>query len=321
MNEAEVVQVIEQARTLVNAQYVFPDIARQVSEVLTAGLSQRRYPAEEVALAEAVTRDLQSVNGDKHLRLLFHEEVLAPRVPGDDTAEAAALAQWADRTCGGVACVRRLDGNVGLLDLQPILFPVALCGQVVAAAMTVLATTDALVLDLRHCLGGDPAMVAFIMSYLWDHEPVQLSGLSGRDGQLTQAWTLPYVPGRRFGKVKPVYVLTSGTTFSGGEQLSFDLRELGRATLVGERTRGGANAREGFVVHPHLEATIPVCAAVSPRSGGNWEGVGVAPHIETAADAAFEAAYWLALQDVAKVGGASAAQAQGELAEAAADSA
>lgn len=313
MNEAEIVEVIEQARTLVTAHYVFPGIARQVAEVLAAGLAERRYPAEEAALADAVTSDLQSVNGDKHLRLLYHEEALAPRAPGDDSAEAAALARWADRTCGGVACARRLPGNLGLLDLQPVLFPVALCGQVVAAALTVLATTDALLLDLRHCLGGDPAMVTFIMSYLWDHEPVQLSGLSGRDGQLTQAWTLPYVPGRRFGKVKPVYVLTSGATFSGGEQLSFDLRELGRATLVGERTRGGANAREGFVVHPHLEATIPVCEAVSPRTRGNWEGTGVTPHVQAPADAALATARRLALQDVAQAGGASAAEARAEL--------
>src|SRR5262245_7752042 len=108
MNEAEVGEVIEQTRALINAQYVFPGIARQVSEVLSAGLSEHRYPAAEAALAEAVTRDLQSVNGDKHLRLLYHAEALAPRVPGDDSAEAAALTQWADRTCGGVACARRL---------------------------------------------------------------------------------------------------------------------------------------------------------------------------------------------------------------------
>jgi len=62
-----------------------------------------------------------------------------------------------------------------------------------------------------------------------------------------------------------VYVLTSAVTFSGGEQLSYDLQQLGRATIVGETTRGGANPREGFTVHPHLEATISVAAAVNPR--------------------------------------------------------
>ena len=313
MDETELAGVIEQTQALVSDHYLFDGIAREISGLLARGLRENRYPLAEAALAEAVTKDLQSVNGDKHLRLVYHEEELAPRLPGDDAEEAAAFARWADRTCGGVACVRRLRGNVGYLDLQPVIFPVAQCAEVITAAMTVLATTDALVLDLRHCLGGDPAMVTFIISYLWDAEPVQLSGLRAMDGQLTQAWTLPYVPGRRFGKVKPVYVLTSGTTFSGGEQLSFDLGELGRATLVGERTRGGANARDGFVVHPHLEATIPVVEAVSPRSGGNWEGTGVAPHLEVPAHEAREAAYRLALRDVAGGTGPSAAEAQAEL--------
>jgi len=116
-----------------------------------------------------------------------------------------------------VASVRRLAGNVGYLELQPVLFPAALCGEIITAAMSLVATTDALIIDLRHCVGGEPAMAAFLVSYLWDHEPLELTGLRERkDNQLKQAWTLPYVPGRRFGKAKPVYALTSATTFSGG---------------------------------------------------------------------------------------------------------
>ncbi|MGI8691709.1 MAG: S41 family peptidase [Geodermatophilaceae bacterium] len=47
-----------------------------------------------------------------------------------------------------------------------------------------------------------------------------------------------------------MYVLTSGATFSGGEALAYDLQQLGRATVVGERTRGGAHPRRGFRVQP-----------------------------------------------------------------------
>jgi C-terminal processing protease CtpA/Prc len=126
-------------------------------------------------------------------------------------------------------------------------------------------------------------------------------------------WTLPYVPGRRFGKTKPVYVLTSATTFSGGEQLSYDLQQLGRATVVGERTRGGANAREGFPVHPHLEATISVAESVNPVTGGNWEGTGVQPDIEAIASHARDTAYQLALQAVIAAGTPSAAEASNAL--------
>ncbi len=127
------------------------------------------------------------------------------------------------------------------------------------------------------------------------------------------------MPGRRFGRAKPVYVLTSTATFSGAEQLSFDLQELGRACLVGERSRGGANAREGFVLHPHLEATISVAEAVSPRTGGNWEGTGVVPDIDISAHNARDEACGRALQAVAAAGGPAAREAQDALASSPAD--
>jgi hypothetical protein len=315
MNEQELTGIIEQVRALVEARYLYPQVAATVSRTLAEGLTEGRYPADAPALAAAVTADLQSVNGDKHLRLVHHEETLPERAPGDDSEEFAAMARWADQTCGGVACTRRLAGNVGYLDLQPVLFPAVIAGEFITAAMTLLATADALIIDLRRCLGGEPAMVSFLISYLWDHEPAQLSGLREHsDSPPRQAWTLPYVPGCRPGKVTPAYVLTSATTFSGGEQLSYDLQQLGRATIIGERTRGGANAREGFRVHPHLEATISVAEAVHPKTGTNWEGTGVTPGIQATAAQARDIAYHLALQDVIKAGGAAAAEASAALA-------
>lgn len=319
-NEADPADVISRVRALLETHYVFPDIAAEVSDVLAEGLAAGRYPGDAPALAAAVTADLQSVNGDKHLRLLYHQEALPPRASRDDPAyeaeEIAFLARWADQACGGVACAQRLEGNVGYLDLQPLLFPAALCGQVVTAAMSLVATTDALIVDVRRCLGGEPGMTVFIISYLWDHYPVQLSGHRERqDLAPRQAWTFPYLPGRRFGKTKPVYVLTSATTFSGGEHLSYDLQQLGRATVVGERTRGGANSREGFPVHPHLEATISVAESVSPVTGGSWEGTGVTPDVEAAASQARDTAYRLALEAVIAAGTPSAAEASSALSQ------
>jgi C-terminal processing protease CtpA/Prc len=192
-----------------------------------------------------------------------------------------------------------------------------MAGEHITAAMTLLAATDALIVDVRRCSGGDPTIAAFIISYLWDHEPAQLTGLRGRaDNQISQTWTLPYVPGRRFGRAKPVYVLTSATTFSGAEQLCYDLRQLSRATVVGERTRGGANACVEFRVHPLLDARISVAEAVHPRTGGNWEGTGVTPDVQTTAGQARATARELALQDVIAAGGAGAAEARTALAAA-----
>ena len=315
MDQNEVTRVVHEVQALVEARYVYPRIGAQVAQVLATGLAEGRYPADERRLAEAVTADLQSVNGDKHLRLLYHDQPIGHREPGDDAEEYAAVARWAQQTCGGVASVQRLAGNVGYLDLQPILFPAVIGGELITAAMSLLAATEGLIIDVRQCLGGEPAMVAFLISYLWDHDPAQLTGLQERqDDRPRQSWTLPYVPGRRFGKTKPVYALTSAATFSGGEQLAYDLQQLRRAVIIGETTRGGGHAREGFRVGPHLEATISVAAAVNPVSGTSWEGTGVTPDVHTPAAQARDEAHRLALEQVAAADGPQAAEARSALA-------
>ena len=50
-------------------------------------------------------------------------------------------------------------------------------------------------------------MVAFACSYLFSVEAVHLNDIVERGGRETrQYWTLPYVPGKRFGLYKPVHV-------------------------------------------------------------------------------------------------------------------
>ncbi|SNS77525.1 N-terminal domain of Peptidase_S41 [Asanoa hainanensis] len=280
-------EIVSRIAELMSEHYVFPDVAAEVVGVLAAG----SYPPDD--LAAAVTRDLQSVNGDKHLRLIHHDDPL-PAGHGDDETDIATMAAWADRTGGGVASVQRLDGGIAHLDLHPVLFPTVVSGDTIAAAMTLVASADALVLDLRRCLGGEPGMVAFVCGYLFGAEPVELSGLFERTtGRVAQSWTPPYVPGRRFGPDKPVAVLISDTTFSGGEQLAYDLQQTGRATVVGQRSRGGAHPRRAFRIDDHLELTVPVARSVSPITGGNWEGTGVVPDVETAPDETLPAALTL----------------------------
>ena len=302
MQQADVTEITQTLTGLVAEHYVFPEAGREIGEVLARQHAAGRYAAaaDEAALAALMTEDLQSVNGDKHLRLL-HREDEVPQT-ADEAAERAELTRWADRTAAGVARVERLDGNVGYLDLHPVLFPPVIAGDAVVAAMSLVAPADALIIDVRQCVGGDPSMVALLCSFLFDDEPVHLIDLHERAGrQVRQSWTLPYLPGRRFGASKPLFVLTSAATFSGGEELSYDLQVLGRATVVGERTRGGAHAREAFRVRPHLQATIPVARAVSPASGTNWEGTGVIPDLEVPATGALDGAHQRALNQLGAV--------------------
>ncbi len=103
---------------------------------------------------------------------------------------------------------------------------------------------------------------------------------------------------RAWPEVRPgqtLYLLTSSQTFSGAEDLCYDLQRLKRALVIGEATGGGAHPREGFKLHPHLEATVPIARAVDPDCGGNWEGIGVIPDVQVAAAEALATAITHAL--------------------------
>jgi C-terminal processing protease CtpA/Prc len=177
-----------------------------------------------------------------------------------------------------------------LLELGPQLFHPSIAGDAVAAAMHLVSSADAVVIDLRACVGGSPETVALICSYLFDEETHLTDLLTNDPAELQQRWTMPWVPGPRVPGGVPVRVLVSGQTFSGGEDLAYTLQQSGRATVVGETTRGGAHPRRGFKVHSHLEATVPVAYSRNSVSGTNWEGVGVAPDIVVPAESALEAA-------------------------------
>jgi C-terminal processing protease CtpA/Prc len=91
-----------------------------------------------------------------------------------------------------------------------------------------------------------------------------------------------------------VYVLTSKQTFSGAEEFSYDLKNLKRATIVGETTGGGAHPVSGERIDDHFLIGVPYARAINPISKTNWEGTGVEPDVKVAAAEALAVAEKLA---------------------------
>ncbi|MEU9418083.1 S41 family peptidase [Streptomyces sp. NPDC048272] len=285
--------VIDETVRLLIEHYVFPEIAEQLAGLLQRRLAEGAYDvdgAEE--LARLVTADLQSANSDRHLRLKHHADPVSPK---EGAASLDAMRRDFDTSLGGAPRVQLLDGGVAVVELAPMLFPLEWAAEPLGAALTLASRAQALIIDLRTNRGGDPDSVAFVCSHLLD-ERTHLNTMHWRDGDRSeQSWSLPHVPGARFGGSKPLYVLTSDSTFSAAEELAYDLQQLGRAVVVGERTRGGAHPCKGWTVHPHLEVTVPMGRAINPVSGTNWEGTGVQPDIPCAAADSLARAHALAL--------------------------
>jgi C-terminal processing protease CtpA/Prc len=181
-----------------------------------------------------------------------------------------------------------LPGNVGYLKFNMFANP-EICGATATTAMAFLENVSALIVDMRDNGGGDPAMVAHITSYLFA-ERTHLNDLWTRStGSTREFWTNPELPGKRLGQ-QPVYVLTSSRTFSGGEEFTYNLQSLKRATIVGEATGGGAHPVRGERVDDRFMIAVPFARAINPVTKTNWEGTGVEPDVKVPAADALEKA-------------------------------
>lgn len=291
--------IVDATIVKMKALYVFPNVATQVETALKKPARSDKAIAsadEAKAFAQQLTSELQAVTHDKHVRVVYSNDALPLRANATPTAEEEArMHEWLERGNYGVERVERLPGNIGYIDLRGFA-PLNWGGEKIAAAMTLVANTDALIIDLRKNGGGEPATVAFMSSYLFD-ERTHLNDLYFREGDRTEQFhTLDWVPGKRFGQKKPVYVLTSSRTFSGAEEFSYNLKNLKRATLVGETTGGGANPGDLYPLNTHFQVFVPTGRAVNPITHTNWEGTGVSPDVNVPADKALATARSLALK-------------------------
>ena len=319
-------QVVESIAGAFYKYYIFPEVARGIGEALQASLAAGDYDGLTTpeAFTERLTADLQAVSHDKHIRVRYSSEARLFAGPEDEDSEdeATGVIALARSLNFGFYKVERLDGNIGYLDLRNFWdaqMPGA--GETAVAAMNLLAHTDALIVDLRRNGGGSATMIALLTSFLFKAEPVHLNSFYERPrDRHTQSWTLPYVPGMRTPD-KPVYVLTSNDTFSAAEEFTYNLKNLKRATIVGETTGGAANPGGYISATPHFHVFVPTGRAINPITSTNWEGTGVEPDIQVPQAEALNTAYRLALGTVIeKLGEAprsEAAQSQAEEARAA----
>jgi hypothetical protein len=293
-------RVIDGAILNLNEFYVSPETAKKMGDAVRARQKKGEYDSVDDgdAFAKTLTDNFREVSHDKHLRVSFSPARIPERPAGPPDADAAAqYRKNMEKMNCGFDKVEILSGNVGYLKFDMFADP-EICGPTAVAAMNFLANVDAIIFDLRENGGGDPKMIALVSTYLFS-KPTHLNDLWERKSDTTsQYWTLPYVPGKLLDQ-KPAYVLTSQQTFSGAEEFSYNLKNLGRATIVGETTGGGAHPVSGHRIDDHFMIGVPFAKAINPISKTNWEGTGVEPDVKVNAADALTTAQKLVMEKLA----------------------
>lgn len=299
-------EIIDSVMKTIEDVYVFPDVAVRMDKYVRGQLKKGAYDEIENAgeFTAKLTEDLRSISHDRHLGVAHLPMMTAEDIMDFDSLPADVKKQRRDQMVKrgqarnfGWNKLEILPGNVGYVKFDGF-SDAGYAGQTAVAALNFLGYVDALIIDLRENGGGSPSMVQLISSYFFA-ESVHLNSFYIRKEDTTkQFWTQAHIEGPRLADVD-LYILTSSYTFSAAEEFTYNLKNLERATIIGETTGGGAHPVEehGFL-NLKVGVRVPFGRAVNPITGTNWEGTGIEPDIQVPADQALEVAHLEALKEL-----------------------
>lgn len=303
IGDKEKKEVIESISKMLTDNYVFPDKASEMTALLREKLKSGSYDdiTSAMKFGDQLTKDLQSVSHDKHLNVLYSpkqsEEIRNKAVGEKDDKLLPGRINSMKQENFGFKKVEILPGNIGYIDLR-YFAPEELSKETIAGAMSFVANSDALIIDLRNNGGGDPSGVRQICSYFFGDEPVHLNDLYYRpENKTDEYWTVNDIQGKKLTGID-LYVLTSGRTFSGAEEFSYNLKNLKRATIIGETTGGGAHPGDMMAAGEGYVAFVPTGRAINPITKTNWEGTGVIPDIDVKQEKALLTAQQIILEKI-----------------------
>lgn len=303
---AEAEKVVAVLADTLERDFVLPDAGKAYAAALRAKLGAGGYAdfADAEAFAAAVTADLQAVHQDGHLRLFAPtldksgERRGAMTPPEDSTILAKG---WLAPGIAYVSFSAFFGNDATMRELSDFL------AQVKGA--------ETLVIDTRKHRGGRLAEMNLIFSQLYaartplldmdtreavftrmgdmfENEP-RVERVAGPATVVRQRhWAVPAAdPGLKDTKV---YLLTSNSTASAAEHMALALKRTGRATIVGETTRGAGNYGGREMLGFGYSAFVPIGRTFDPATDRGWEGTGVAPDVIVPADSALGRALQLA---------------------------
>ena len=284
-------QIVENIIQDLNDIYVFPDTAGKMGNHIQHQLKSGAYDTINTPsiFASQLTADLRSVYADGHLSIEYSQSSATADSKENPEAAKARRLKFRKTVNFGFEKAEVLPNNIGYLKINGFFSPDSATKAMIKTALQFISNSNALIIDLRDNMGGDPGTVICLCSYFFANKTHLNDFYNRKEHSITSYWTTPDTLLNVL-KSMPVYILTSHRTFSAGEELTYDLQSQKRATVIGEITGGGAHpvlpndAGHGF------SANIPFARAINPITKTNWERTGVKPDIAAPADSALDVA-------------------------------
>ncbi|XP_026133224.1 retinol-binding protein 3 isoform X1 [Carassius auratus] len=248
--------------------------------------------SDPASLASVLTDGVKQTIFDSRVQVTYEPDYKPVKPPAMPDIPPEQLAEMIK----GTVKAEVLDGNIGYLKIQHII------GEEMAQKVgpvlleyiwDKILPSSAMILDFRSAITGELSGIPYIVSYYTDPEPlIHIDSVYDRTSDVTiELWSMPTLLGKRYGTSKPLIILTSKNTLGIAEDVAYCLKNLKRATIVGENTAGGSiKINKIKVGDTDFYVTVPVAKSINPITGKSWEVNGVAPDVEVAAEDALDAA-------------------------------
>ncbi|MEQ1551326.1 S41 family peptidase [Sphingorhabdus sp.] len=297
------------------SDFVFPEQGKRYATALRANADAGAYDVLKGAeLAKKMSDDLQNVARDGHLRVMFEGMGSGPQIIIKRPPDAAGgppvgtgkpvmirmapppAIEHAGWIAPGIAFVRfnLFPGEPGTVEA-------------VRKFMAAHASAKTIIFDIRTHIGGGLDEMDAIFPWLFA-KPTRLATMATRKSvddaggsPIANLASMRIVPANpnfvtREHWVKPgkskrlnkanIFVLTSGMSGSAAEHFALAFKHSGRGTLIGSATFGANHFGGDQDLGGGFTAFIPVGRTYDPKTGKDWEGVGVAPDIDVAPEGA-----------------------------------
>ena len=263
--------VVEAVASAVEQRYVFPEIGDRIAADMRQRAGEGVYASLTGGqLADALTHDLRSLNGDRHLYVQYSRAAPHPPQPADPSGSFPARRRPPRTSCGAATTTSIVWSGSTAMSATSRSAGSSACRKKPSRRRPP---------QWRSCGDGRDDCRRPIRT--WRRRP---HGRSHRQLLLRQAnddavdllgslnaaikrSTLETCPGGAAPDV-PLYVLISRDTGSAAEDFAFLLQQTGRATLVGDRTAGAGHTNAILAIGGGYSVSVSMAAPTTRDQPG-----------------------------------------------------
>lgn len=288
LTKNQIKQGIDGVINILDKNYIFPKKVRLIEKELKHKLVTSEFDQinDWYSFIRHISPVIKNVSGDMYLDIV--------------ETKPSFILEKAQRKLGNkesypIHNVKVLAGNVGYLKLN-YFHQNSKAEMKIANVMDELSTADALIIDLRTAEGESIALAQYLMSFFVEEGVVLSEVVYDKDHKKIQLKALKNNGANKFKNNFPIYILTSSFLSSSGEFISYTLKHLNKAVIVGEETMGVAYVLQKKKINDYISINIPIAIPFHPITNTNWSGIGVIPDLHSKASLSLDAAHKMALQ-------------------------